>query len=442
METKPYPLEAAFRGIVSPFERFLARTSAGGIVLVAATAVAVACATFLGQDAYDAWWEPVIDLNLAGGPGVRLSLHGWINEGLMALFFLVVGLEIKRETQVGELSTLREAALPAAGAAGGVLLPASIYAGFNGGTAAIAGWAVPTATDIAFAVGVLVLMAERVPRGAIVFMTALAIADDLFAVAAIALFYAHGLQLSWLQLAAALMAAMFLCNRAGIRHPAPYALLGAALWYAMLQSGVHSTLAGLLTALAIPARSRYTPPDFLACVDTLRADLAASPEPRVPAIADALERAANAVQSPLQRIEHRLTPWVAFVVVPLFALANAGIDVGAIDWRAMAAHPVPMGVAAGLWLGKPLGIAAFAWVCVRLGLARLPAGVAWRDLAGCAWIGGIGFTMSLFIGQLAFADAADVERARLGTVVGSTLAVASGVAWILVAGRKPAEVKR
>ena len=440
MPSKPYPLEAAFRGMVSPFERFLSRTSAGGIVLVAATVIAVSAATFLGQDAYDALWEPLLDFNLAGGPGVFLTLHGWVNEGLMALFFLVVGLEIKRETQVGELSTLRDAALPAAGAVGGVLVPAAIYAGINAGTDAISGWAVPTATDIAFAVGVLVLLGKRVPRGAIVFMTALAIADDLCAVAAIALFYTHGLHWGWLQIAAVVLAAMVLCNRAGIRHPMPYALLGVALWYAMLQSGIHSTVAGLLTALTIPARSRYAPADFLAYIDALRANLATASEARVPALADALERAANAVQSPLQRIEHRLTPWVAFVIVPVFALANAGIDTLSIEWRAMAAHPIAAGVAAGLWFGKPLGIALFAWACVKAGLARLPPDVTWHDLAGCAWLGGIGFTMSLFIGQLAFTDTADAERARLGTVMGSTLAAASGIAWILLARRGPARL--
>jgi len=243
----------------------------------------------------------MLDFNLAGGPGVFLTLHGWVNEGLMALFFLVVGLEIKRETQVGELSTLRDAALPAAGALGGVLVPAAIYACINSGTDAIGG---------------------------------------LSAVAVIALFYAHGLHWGWLQLAAAVLVAMILCNRAGIRHPMPYALLGVALWYAMLQSGVHATVAGLLTALAIPARSRHTPADFLAYIDALRANLAAASEARVPELADALERAASAVQSPLQRIEHRLTPWVAFAVVPVFALANAGIDTLSVEWRAMAAHPI------------------------------------------------------------------------------------------------------
>jgi len=288
---------------------------------------------------------------------------------------------------------------------------------------------VPTATDIAFAVGVLVLMAGRVPRGAIVFLTALAIADDLLAVLAIAFFYSKGLQWVPLGMAAGLTLALALCNRAGIRSPLPYVALGTVLWWATLHSGVHSTLAGLIVAFAIPARSRASPEEALARIEELRRCLAAG-EDRDGSVAAALERTAIAMQSPLHRIEHRLTPWVAFGVVPLFALANAGIDLVALDWRGLLLHPVTAGVAAGLWIGKPIGILAGAWLCVRAGWGRLPARVTWRHLAGCAFLGGIGFTMSLFIGQLAFGDPLDGERARLGTVVGSVLSAACGLAWM------------
>ncbi|HXZ48792.1 MAG TPA: Na+/H+ antiporter NhaA [Usitatibacter sp.] len=445
MNRRAYPLEDVFRRIVSPFEQFLGRTSAGGILLLGATVLALAVATALGESAVDAFWERVASLDLVGGPGVSLTLHDWVNEALMALFFLLVGLEIKREILVGELSSLRDALLPAAGALGGVVVPALIYLGLNAGTPAARGWAVPTATDIAFAIGVLVMLAERVPRGAIVFMTALAIADDLFAVLAIAFFYASDVQVLQLQAAGLLFLLLVIFNRAGIRSPIPYAVVGAFLWYSMLHSGVHATLAGLLTALAIPARSRFTAGQFRDRIEELysalpaegsaSADEGALSDDRVAGVAEAMERTAIWVQSPLQRIEHRLTPWVAFVVVPLFALANAGIDLRSIAWDGALAHPVTLGVAAGLVLGKLAGISAFSWVAVRLRLARLAPGVGWRHIVGCAWLGGIGFTMSLFIGGLAFEAPGDVERAKLGTMLASLVAGVAGVAWLMLAAR-------
>jgi NhaA family Na+:H+ antiporter len=410
-------------------------------VLIGATAAALAAATIFGQHAVHAVWEHPIALYLGADREVRLALHGWINEGLMTLFFLLVGLEIKREMLVGELSSPRDALLPAAGAMGGVIVPALIYTAFNAATAATHGWAIPTATDIAFVVGIMVLLGERVPRGAVVFMTALAIADDLFAVIAIALFYTGALQYAYLAAAGMLFLLLVLFNRAGIRDPFPYAMVGVFLWYAMLRSGVHSTVSGLLLALAIPARSRFSPAQFEARIDELRgalpaADPAAPRDDRMAAVAEAMERAAIAVQSPLQRIEHRLTPWVTFLVVPLFALANAGIDLRAVDLGGALADPVTLGVALGLPLGKFAGISAFAWLAVRFGVARLPAGVAWRHVCGCAWLGGIGFTMSLFIGALAFAAEADIEHAKLGTLLGSAVAAFIGIAWLL-AGARP-----
>ena len=434
-----YPLERMFRRMVSPFERFLGRTSAGGLVLIAATALALAAATIFGSHAVHAVWDHPVALYLGAGREVKLSLHGWINEGLMTLFFLLVGLEIKREMLVGELSSPRDALLPAAGAAGGVLVPALIYTAFNAGTPATHGWAIPTATDIAFVVGIMVLLGRRVPRGAVVFMTALAIADDLFAVLAIALFYTGALQYAYLAAAGMLLLLLVLFNRAGIRDPFPYAMAGVFLWYAMLRSGVHSTVAGLLLALAIPARSRFSAAQFEARIDELRAalpaDAAAPSDDRMATVAEAMERAAIAVQSPLQRIEHRLTPWIAFLVVPLFALANAGIDLREVNLGGALADPVTLGIAIGLPLGKFAGIAGFAWLAVRLGVARLPAGVAWRHMSGCAWLGGVGFTMSLFIGALAFATDADIERAKLGTLLGSTAAAFIGIAWLAAGAR-------
>jgi NhaA family Na+:H+ antiporter len=326
-----------------------------------------------------------------------------------------------------------------------MVVPALIYAAFNAGTPAASGWGIPMATDIAFAVGILVLLAWRIPQSLIVFLTALAIADDLGAVLVIAVFYSAGLDLQALGVAAALFAVLTLLNRGGVRHPLPYALVGVPLWYAMHASGVHATLAGILLAAAIPARPAHTPAQFERRIGELRSafradrrDAQTPDDPlsnfRMASIAEALERSAVAVQSPLQRIEHRLTPWVTFVIIPLFALANAGIDLRHVAWAEAFSHGVTVGVMTGLVLGKSAGVALFSWLAVRLRLARLPAGVQWRHLTGAAWLAGIGFTMSLFIAQLAFRDPELVERAKLGILLGSALSAAIGLAWLFVAG--------
>jgi NhaA family Na+:H+ antiporter len=439
------PLESLFGRILSPFEGFLRRTSAGGIVLVGTTLAALALASVLGGDAVRRVIEQPFALAAAGRFRLELSLQHWINDGLMALFFLVVGLELKREILVGELSSLRDAALPVIAAAGGMLVPASLYAAFNAGTPAAAGWGIPMATDIAFAVGILVLLGERVPRNVIVFLTALAIADDLGAVLVIAFFYTARLDPAALGAAALVFGAALLLNRGGVRHPLPYAGLGILLWLALHASGVHATLAGVLLALAIPARPWCAPTSFERRIDELRAAFRADREnaataddplgnARMASIAAAMEQSAASVQTPLQRIEHALTPWVTFVVIPVFALANAGIDLTGIAWAKELAGPVTLGVVAGLVLGKFAGIALFSWLAVRAGIARLPSGVRWQQLLGAAWLAGIGFTMSLFISQLAFQDGEEMEAAKLGILVGSALSAAIGVAWLYLAG--------
>jgi NhaA family Na+:H+ antiporter len=437
----PYPLESLFGRILSPFERFLHRTTAGGIVLIATTIVALALATALGADDIHHFWTRT--LAIEAGPGFRLGLswHHWVNDGLMALFFLVVGLELKREILVGELSSPRDAALPVIAALGGMVVPALVYAAFNGGTPTASGWGIPMATDIAFAVGILVLLAWRIPKNLIIFLTALAIADDLGAVLVIAIFYTADIDVRALAVAAAVLAVLLVFNRGGIRNPLPYVLGGVLLWYALYSSGVHATLAGILLALTIPARAKHAPAQFENRVDELQAafradrrDMETPDDPlsnwRMAAIAEALERSAVAVQSPLQRIEHTLTPWVTFMVIPIFALANAGIDLTQIAWGEVLASRVTVGIFAGLVLGKFVGISAFCWIAVRLGLARLPAGVEWKHLTGAAWLAGIGFTMSLFIAQLAFRDAALVEEAKLGILLGSAVSAVIGLIWL------------
>ncbi|MGB0126423.1 MAG: Na+/H+ antiporter NhaA [Rhodocyclaceae bacterium] len=445
MKRNDYPLEHLFGRILSPFERFLQRTTAGGIVLVVATVVALSLATALGADALHHFWEQGLALSVGNAFTLHLTWHHWVNDGLMALFFLLVGLELKREILVGELASMRDAALPVIGAIGGMVAPALIYAAFNAGTPSAAGWGIPMATDIAFAIGILVLLAWRIPRNLIVFLTALAIADDLGAVLVIAIFYTAYLDVGALLSAAALFGLLLLFNRGGIRNPLPYGLVGILLWYAVFSSGIHATIAGILLAVAIPARPAFGPQQFdrrmaelgEAFRDERRADALGDPlsNHRMASIAEAAEHAACAVQSPLQRIEHGLSPWVTFIVIPVFALANAGIDLAAIDLGRALAEPITQGVLLGLVVGKFGGISLFCWVAVRLGWARLPSGVCWKHLLGAAWLGGIGFTMSLFIGQLAFPDPEQAEHAKLGIVLASAIAGAIGLVWLYLAAR-------
>jgi NhaA family Na+:H+ antiporter len=447
MDKPHYPLEPLFGRILSPFEQFLRRTTAGGIVLVATTIVALGLATIFGADAVQRFTEQPFALSTGSRFKLELSLHQWVNDALMALFFLLVGLELKREMLVGELSSIRDAVLPVAAALGGMLMPALAYSAFNAGTPGASGWGIPMATDIAFAVGILVLLAWRIPKNLIIFLTALAIADDLGAVLVIALFYTADLELRSLGAAVVLFAILLLFNRGGIRHPLPYAAAGVLLWVAVHDSGVHATLAGILLAAAIPARPAYTPAHFEGRIDELqsafradRQDLQTPDDPlsnqRMAAIAEAMERSAVAVQSPLQRIEHGLTPWVSFVVIPVFALSNAGIDLLDVSWREALSSNVTLGVISGLVVGKFAGISLFSWAAVRSGMARLPAGVQWRHLLGAAWLAGIGFTMSLFIAQLAFSAPGMVEQAKLGILLASAISAGIGLAWLYWAGSR------
>ncbi|MEO8005472.1 MAG: Na+/H+ antiporter NhaA [Betaproteobacteria bacterium] len=409
------------------------------------TAVALALAWIVGADSVHEFWGRTLAIH---GDHFQFDLtwHQWVNDGLMALFFLLVGLELKREILVGELSSLKEAALPIVAATGGMIVPACIYAAFNAGTPTASGWGIPMATDIAFAVGILVLLAWRIPRNLIVFLTALAIADDLGAVLVIALFYTAHLNLFAIFAAVAIWAVLLLFNRSGIRSPLPYAVLGILLWLAVHESGIHSTLAGILLAITIPAKPAHSPLKFERRIEELQAAFrenredAQTPDTplsndRMASIAEAIERTARAVQSPLQRLEHALTPWVTFLVIPIFALANAGIDLGSVNWTLALESSITVGILCGLVLGKFVGVSLFSWVAVKLGWARLPAGVEWKHLLGAAWLAGIGFTMSLFISQLAFADPEFVEQAKLGILLASALSAVIGLLWLVLAGR-------
>jgi NhaA family Na+:H+ antiporter len=422
--------------LVRPFQRFFAQEASSSVLLLFCTAVAMLWANSPFADSYEHLWETYVSVGW-GDATLSLTLHHWINDGLMAIFFFVIGLEIKREALVGELSTASKAALPIAAAIGGMVVPALIYVAFNAGTPALRGWGVPMATDIAFALGVLALLGSRVPSALRVFLAALAIADDLGAVLVIALFYTDQLSMQSLAAAAILLLTMFLLNRAGARSPIPYAVVGIALWFAVLQSGIHATVAGVLAATAIPARRRIIPAVFNERSEELllefREDLGAERSDLTPDQRDALyslSLAIEAVETPAARLEHALHPWVSYFIMPVFALANAGVHLGGEVGSAMLS-PVALGVALGLLLGKPIGVTFFAWLAVRIGWASLPADARWRHIGGVATLCGIGFTMSLFIANLAFPDPASLDVAKIGILTGSLLAGIAG--WLMLA---------
>jgi NhaA family Na+:H+ antiporter len=428
--------------VLSPFSRFFRTESAGGLVLMACTLAAVAWANSPWSGAYHHLWETKLTVGV-GAWSISHTLHHWINDGLMAVFFFLVGLEIKREALVGELTSLRKAALPGAAALGGMVVPALLYAAVNTGGPGGAGWGIPMATDIAFALGVLALMGPRVPLALKVFLTALAIVDDIGAVLVIALFYTGEIAWGVLGAGLVLVGVCALANRLGVRWPLPYLLLGIVVWGCFLASGVHATVAGVLLAMTIPARTRIDADEFVQHADTSLDAFRAAGEPGSSVLTNpaqqvalqGLESAAEAAQAPLQRIEHDLHAPVAFGIIPLFALANAGVTLSGGVGEAMA-HPVTLGIVAGLVLGKPLGIMLFAWLSVRTGLAELPSGIGWGAVHGASWLAGIGFTMSLFVAGLAFPDGGLVDEAKVGIFAASLLAGAGG--WVLLRRALPA----
>jgi NhaA family Na+:H+ antiporter len=443
---RSYPLESLFGRILSPFEQFLQRTTAGGMVLMGTTVLTLMLSNSPMGKSIQHVWEEQFRI-VAGSWHLEMSLHKLINEGFMALFFLMVGLELKREVLVGELSSLREAALPVIAAVGGMVVPALLYHLLNPEGPAAPGWGVPMATDIAFAIGILVLLAWRIPPNLVIFLTALAIADDLGAVLIIAIYYTQNINPTALGSAVGALFILALFNRGGIRHPLPYTLLGLVLWFNLLQSGVHATIAGVLLALTIPARPAFSPFEFKLRLNQLQEGFhvedvdceTTEPSLRAPLMAITaghLESAAKAVQSPLQRMEHSLSPLVTFLVVPIFALSNAGIDFARIQLASTLVDPTTLGIILGLVLGKFLGISGFSWLAVHFGICKLPGGVRWRHLLGAAWLGGIGFTMSLFISQLAFQDPQLIERAKLGILVASAISAGIGVIWLFRRPRK------
>jgi NhaA family Na+:H+ antiporter len=381
---------------------FFQHEAAAGVVLVAATLAALVFDNTPLTRLYEVFLNTPVGVRV-GALAIDKPLLLWINDGLMAIFFFLVGLEIKRELLQGELSTFGQAALPGIAAVGGMAVPALIYVWVTADNAvALRGWAIPSATDIAFAVGVLALLGPRVPSSLKLFLLALAILDDLGAIVIIALFYTE--HLSWISLALAAggIAVLAVLNARHVMRLAPYLLTGLFIWVCVLKSGVHATLAGVVVAFAIPLRGK------------------GADEPSL-----------------LEQLEESLHPWVAFGVLPLFAFANAGVSLAGLS-LAKLAEPVPLGIAAGLFLGKPLGILGATWLVVVSGLAPKPAGANWGQLAGVGMLGGIGFTMSLFIGTLAFGDAAHATEVRLGVLAGSLLSAMAGLTVLAAASPRSA----
>ncbi len=431
-------LKRVARGwLVSPFQSFVRTEAAGGILLMAAAAAALAWANSPFAGSYFALWETHLSVGL-GDAALDKPLRLWINDGLMAVFFLLVGLEIKREVLVGELASPRKAALPLAAAAGGMIVPAAFYVAFNAGTPTAGGWAIPMATDIAFALGVLTLLGSRAPTSLKVFLAALAIADDLGAVLVIAVFYTSELAVLPLAIAAGLAAVLFLMNRLDVRHVPLYLAVGAVLWLAVLKSGVHATVAGVLLALAVPARRQTDLAGFARrageALDLIRreADEGEGGGPSAEAMdaVHGLEVACSDVDTPLARLEHALHPWSAYVIMPVFALANAGVAVGSGALSGLTG-PAGLGIAAGLFAGKQVGVTGFAWAAERMGWASRPEGVSWRQIHGVACLCGIGFTMSLFITGLAFPPSPVTDGAKLA-ILGASL-VSGLLGWALLA---------
>ena len=416
-------------------QEFLSINASGGIVLMLATLIALVWANSPWLESYFHLWETSFSLSL-GNALLSEHLLEWVNDGLMVIFFFVVGLEIKREVTAGELASPRLAALPIAAAVGGMLVPALIYAALNFGGPGASGWGIPMATDIAFTLGILTVLGRRVPLSLKVFFTAMAIADDLGAVLMIAIFYSEGIVWSSLLAGGLILLLLIGLNRARIYSPLPYAILGIGLWLAFLGSGVHPTIAGVLLALTIPTRAPASTKALLAQTVSLLDEFELPPEWSSPtnsrrqAAATSLETIIDRLQSPAQRLEHQLNPWSTFLILPIFALANAGVAFNAAGSSPNLFNPISLGIIFGLVFGKPLGLSLFSWLAVRLGIARLPAGVNWAQFISATFLAGIGFTISLFIANAAFSDPALVASAKIAILLASILSALTG--WVLL----------
>lgn len=432
------PWEKAFDKVLSPLEEFIDRQTTSAILLMLCAVLALYLANSRWNEAYHHLIETPFTI---GFPDylLSMSLHHWINDGLMALFFFVVGLELKREILVGELADPKQALLPIIAAVGGMVVPALIYIGFNPGGHTLNGWGIPMATDIAFALGTLALLGDRIPKSLLTFLVALAIVDDLGAVLVIALFYTE--TLDWTALAAVflILGCLTSLNLGGIRQPLPYILFGMLLWLAMLKSGVHATLAGIFLAFSIPMRPKYDPNRFLSYANTMVMKIQEAYNKEKNIIKNdemrsrlsALSEGVHLVQAPAQVLEHKMHLPSAYLVIPIFSLANAGIPIDWASFGSIITNPVSFGIMAGLVLGKLVGVAGFTWVAVKLGLSQLPEGLNFKHIVGAGLMAGIGFTMSIFVAELGFANhPEDLLMAKTGILLASLISGLAGYFWL------------
>jgi NhaA family Na+:H+ antiporter len=413
------------RSVAQPVTRFLLVEASSGILLVGAACAALVWANSPWSASYEDLWTTELSIDI-GGYSLSEDLRHWINDGLMAIFFFVLGLEIKQELTNGQLASPRSAAVPAAGALGGMLLPAALYLAFNLGGDGADGWGIPMATDVAFALGVLALLGPRVPAQLKVLLLALAIVDDVGAIVVIAAFYSDGLQWRWFAAAAAGLVLVAFLNRVKVRYLPVYVALGAGVWLAMLESGVHATIAGVALGLLAPARPFLPEVD----ADRIAGELSTDQDVTAAEVRDISFRLRESIPV-TEHLENLLHPWTSYLVVPLFALANAGVEVSAASLRDAASAPITLGVVVGLVLGKLVGVAGAIALMVRFGGGRLPEGITARHILGMAGIAGIGFTVSLFIAGLAFERPEYADQAKIGVLAASVLAAAVGAIILL-----------
>ncbi len=429
LKNKPNIQKQPIDAIISPLVKFLHIESASGIVLLLTTIVALVVANSSAGESFHHFWEQIVGIQF-GSFILKMSLHHWINDLLMAIFFFVVGLEVKREMIVGELNTWQKASLPIFGAIGGMLLPAAIYLFMQSGQPGVNGWGIPMATDIAFVVGIIAVIGKRIPNGLRVFLLSLAIADDIGAILVIAIGYTSNLDLISLIYAAAFIGVFLIFIKAGIRNSVVYIFVAFVVWYFIYKSGIHATIAGVIIGLLTPIKPNISENKLSEIVHNslgyLKGEGWHSKSQRYGTLKE-VEKAARISISPLERFETGLHPWVGFFIMPLFALANAGVVFKISDFS----NNIALAVMAGLLLGKPIGITLFSLLAVKLGISKLPARVNWGAIIGGGFLAGIGFTMALFIGGLAL-DSSLLDVAKVGILGGSFLAAIIGSVILVI----------
>ncbi len=441
------PWEGIFKKVATPFERFIHAQTTTGMILMGMTIFALILANSPLTEDYANFFYTEVELNV-GSWAFSHTIHHWINDGLMAVFFFIIGLEIKREILVGELSNIKVAILPILAAIGGMFFPALIYIAINSGEVGANGWGIPMATDIAFAISALVLLGKRIPVALVTFLVALAIVDDLGAVLVIALFYTEQIHFTPLALALGMFLIMVVFNRFGIHRVFPYFVVGLLMWFFMLESGIHATIAGVIAAMAIPSRPKETPKTFPNETRKLLEEYEKYPlgdDHRVneqqKAILLRIKESIIAIGTPASRLEHDLHLPVALLIIPLFALANAGISIDFSSVGSVIVEPVSLGIIVGLILGKVLGIFGVSWVAIKLGIAKLPKESSMSQIFGVAFLGGIGFTMSIFVSDLAFINTPElIFQAKIGILVASLFAGLFGYLWLRFVAKSKEEV--